>query len=70
MEDTGSGFTKEALLHGTEQFYMDDASRSGGKHYGIGLFSAKTIVERHGGRILLKNSEETGGRRRGERYSS
>ena len=41
VEDTGCGFTKEALLHGTEQFFMDDTSRSGGVHYGIGLFSAK-----------------------------
>lgn len=61
VEDTGSGFTKEALIHGTEQFFMDDASRSSKAHYGIGLFSAKTIAEKHGGRILLKNSEETGG---------
>ncbi len=61
VEDTGSGFTKEALLHGTEQFFMDDTSRSGGVHYGIGLFSAKSIAEKHGGRILLTNSEETGG---------
>ncbi|MGN1168228.1 MAG: sensor histidine kinase [Lachnospiraceae bacterium] len=61
VEDTGSGFTKEALLHGTDQFFMDDTSRSGGAHYGIGLFSAKSIAEKHGGRILLTNSEETGG---------
>ena len=61
VEDTGSGFTKEALLHGTEQFFMDDASRSGGVHYGIGLFSAKSIAEKHGGRIALTNSEKTGG---------
>ena len=61
VEDTGSGFTKEALLHGTEQFFMDDTSRSGGVHYGIGLFSAKSVAEKHGGRILLTNSEETGG---------
>lgn len=61
VEDTGSGFTKEALLHGTEQFFMDDTSRSGGAHYGIGLFSAGSIAGKHGGRILLKNSEETGG---------
>lgn len=61
VEDTGSGFTKEALLHGTEQFFMDDTSRSGGVHYGIGLFSARSIAKEHGGRILLTNSEETGG---------
>lgn len=61
VEDTGCGFTKEELLHGTEQFFMGDTSRSGGVHYGIGLFSAKSIAEKHGGRILLKNSEETGG---------
>ena len=61
VEDTGSGFTKEALLHGTEQFFMGDTSRSGGAHYGIGLFSAKSIAEKHGGRVLLTNSEETGG---------
>lgn len=61
VEDQGSGFTKEALLHGTEQFFMDDTSRSGGAHYGIGLFSAKSIAEEHGGRILLANLEEAGG---------
>ncbi|MBD5494876.1 MAG: HAMP domain-containing histidine kinase [Lachnospiraceae bacterium] len=63
VEDTGNGFTKEALMHGTEQFFMDDTSRSGEAHYGIGLFFAKTVAEKHGGRILLSNSEETGGAR-------
>ena len=61
VEDTGSGFTKEALKHGTEQFFMDDTSRSGGLHYGIGLFSAKTIAEKHGGELILTNSKETKG---------
>lgn len=63
VEDTGNGFTKEALAHGAEQFFMDDTSRSGEAHYGIGLFFAKTAAEKHGGRILLTNSEETGGAR-------
>ena len=63
VEDTGNGFTKEALMHGTEQFFMDDTSRSGEVHYGIGLFFAKTAAEKHGGRILLTNSEKTGGAR-------
>jgi len=61
VEDTGKGFTKEALVHGTEQFFMDDTSRSGEAHYGIGLFFAKIAAEKYGGRILLTNSEKTGG---------
>lgn len=61
VEDTGTGFTKEALKHGTEQFFMDDASRNNGIHYGIGLFTAKTTAEKHGGEIILANSERTGG---------
>ena len=61
VEDTGNGFTKKALMHGAEQFFMDDTSRGGEAHYGIGLFFAKTVAEKHGGKILLTNSEETGG---------
>lgn len=41
VEDSGSGFTKEALLHGTEQFFMDDTSRNGEAHYGMGLLLTK-----------------------------
>lgn len=61
VEDTGDGFTREALLHGTEQFFMGDASRSGEAHYGIGLFFAETVAKRHGGDIILTNSQDTGG---------
>ncbi|WP_026528456.1 sensor histidine kinase [Butyrivibrio sp. VCD2006] len=61
VEDSGSGFTPEALAHGTEQFFMDDSSRTGGSHYGIGLFFAKKVAEDHGGEIVLANSKETGG---------
>ena len=63
VEDSGSGFTKEALLHGTEQFFMDDTSRNGEAHYGMGLFFAKTVAEKYGGGIKLSNSENTGGER-------
>ena len=63
IEDTGSGFTREALKYGTEQFFMDDTSRTSGNHYGIGLFSAKIVARKHGGDIKLSNSEVTGGAR-------
>ena len=61
VEDSGSGFTPEALAHGTEQFFMDDTSRTVGSHYGIGLFFAKKVAEEHGGTIALSNSKEMGG---------
>ena len=61
VEDSGSGFTPEALAHGTEQFFMDDSSRTGGSHYGIGLFFAKKAAKEQGGEIVLANSKETGG---------
>lgn len=63
VEDSGSGFTKEALLHGTEQFFMDDTSRNGEAHYGMGLLFDKTVAEKYGGGIKLSNSENTGGAR-------
>ena len=56
-------YKREALLHGTEQFFMDDTSRNGEAHYGIGLFFAKTVAEKYGGGIKLSNSENTGGAR-------
>lgn len=40
---------------------MEDKSRTGDAHYGIGLFSAKQVSERHGGSIKLSNSENLGG---------
>ena len=61
VEDSGSGFTPEALAHGTEQFFMDDSSRTGGFHYGIGLFFAKKVAKEHDGDVVLANSKESGG---------
>lgn len=61
ITDTGSGFSSEALTRATEQFYMDDHSRSSKSHYGIGLYAAKLIINRHGGQLILENSMETGG---------
>ena len=57
IKDNGIGFTKEDLTHATELFYQGDKSRKSQKNHGIGLYSAKKIMEFHHGEILLKNSE-------------
>lgn len=59
--DCGKGFSPDALKNATQQFYMADKSRTSKAHYGMGLFITKSIVEQHGGVLLLENSKETGG---------
>lgn len=61
IQDTGKGFSKESLKHGTEQFFMGDSSRNSKSHFGIGLYVADSVVREHGGQLILENSAETGG---------
>ena len=61
ITDTGSGFSPEALKHGKEPFYRDDAGRTSGTHYGIGLNAADSMIRKHGGQLILDNAKETGG---------
>ncbi|MDO5302034.1 MAG: HAMP domain-containing sensor histidine kinase [Tissierellia bacterium] len=56
--DHGPGFSPQALERATEQFYRGDESRSGGGHYGMGLYIARQILEGHGGGLILKNLQE------------
>lgn len=57
VEDFGTGFSKEALLHGVEQFYTENKERSG-EHYGLGLYFTKTVAEESGGRLVINNKED------------
>ncbi|MDO5399973.1 MAG: HAMP domain-containing sensor histidine kinase [Eubacteriales bacterium] len=61
--DAGKGFSREALRHATEQFFMDDASRNSKTHFGIGLYAANSIIHEHGGRLTLENAPDPGGGR-------
>ena len=61
IEDSGSGFSKEALRHATEPFFMDEKSRSSKFHFGIGLYAADQIIRQHGGSMVLKAAETTCG---------
>ena len=55
MNFSCSGFSKEALEHAKERFYMADQSRSSKLHYGMGLYITNSIVTQHGGKVELKN---------------
>ncbi|WP_410981375.1 sensor histidine kinase [Bacillus pacificus] len=60
--DSGPGFQEGDLKKVLQRFYQGDQSRSGSKeHFGLGLYIAKTIVEKHGGKTQVENSEVRGG---------
>ena len=61
ITDCGCGFSKEALEHAKERFYMANQSRSSKLHYGMGLYIVDSIIKQHKGKLLLDNSIETKG---------
>lgn len=63
ITDSGCGFCDYGLLHATEQFYMEDDSRSRKNHYGLGLTIADSIIRQHKGKLSLSNDLISGGAR-------
>lgn len=59
--DSGCGFSLNAIKHGTEQFYMEDASRGRKNHYGLGFYIADSIIKQHNGTMRLTNDVKAGG---------
>ena len=59
--DTGKGFSNEDLKNLFNKFYKGDKSRSFTTgHSGLGMYIAKTIVEKHGGNITVENNTPKG----------
>lgn len=64
VEDSGTGFTESLLEHATEAFVRGDKSRSKEEdklHIGLGLYQARQVIEAHGGKLVLSNSDALGG---------
>lgn len=57
VEDTGTGFSAEALVKGEQAFYTSDAGRSQDGHMGLGLYLAEQAARMHGGALRLSNTE-------------
>jgi signal transduction histidine kinase len=61
IKDTGTGFTNENLKNLFNKFYRGDKSRSFETgHSGLGMYIAKTIVEKHSGNIEAENNKPKG----------
>ncbi len=62
IEDDGPGFSKDILTKIGEPYIkslrIDDKKKSG---LGLGIFIAKTLLEKNYGKILFRNSETRGG---------
>lgn len=56
VEDTGPGFSPEALARAGRGLYTGDASRPQDGHMGMGLTFARQVARRHGGTLTLSNT--------------
>jgi signal transduction histidine kinase len=61
IEDQGVGITDEDKEHIFDRFYRADPSRSDKKHFGLGLSIANELVQYHGGKISVRDSNDAGG---------
>lgn len=53
VTDTGAGIAPEHLPHVFDRFYCADSARSGAINVGLGLAVVRSIVERHGGSVVI-----------------
>ncbi len=61
VKDTGPGFSEQDLRFMFDRFYSGDTSRSQAQgHSGLGLYTAKLLVEKHGGKIEAGNRTQGG----------
>lgn len=60
VQDSGPGFSAEALAKAGKTFYTQDGSRPKEGHMGMGLYFVSQVVRRHGGSLVLENTPSGG----------
>lgn len=60
VQDTGPGFSQEALKKAGNMLYTSDGSRPREGHQGMGLYFARRIAQKHGGTVTVSNTAQGG----------
>ena len=55
IRNSGEGISKEEIPHVFDRFYKTDKSRSQDNGAGLGLYIVKSIVNMHGGDIIVRS---------------
>ncbi|MGX9754739.1 ATP-binding protein [Clostridioides difficile] len=56
IDDDGIGFSKDSLSSALKPFYKDKTLNNNNSNFGMGLYIAKVLCEKHGGSILIENN--------------
>ncbi len=56
VQDSGPGFSKEALIKAGKTFYTEDSSRPQDGHMGMGLYFASQTAQKHRGSLFIENT--------------
>lgn len=67
--DTGKGIPKESLSRLFERFYQAGPAKTAGLGTGIGLALSKSIIELHGGQIMVDSNPESPGQQGYTRFT-
>ena len=60
VQDSGPGFSPEALAKAGKLFYTEEPNRPQGGHLGMGLYSTAQTARAHGGGLCLENTSRGG----------
>lgn len=59
VSDDGRGFTEKELMKADHPYYSGEGQKQE-YHFGLGLHICRTLCEKHGGRLQLKNAPQGG----------
>lgn len=58
IADDGKGFSSNALLHGAEPYFREEADDN--EHFGLGLYICKVLCEKCGGNLMISSLPNIG----------